>query len=70
MHFFIPCACRNQKEAVNVYGPVVTCLRPDLVKAKLFMLPLNSLLREVGQETPTITLTMGARGQPSTAWDT
>lgn len=44
MHFFIPCACRNQKEAVNVYGPVVTCLRPDLVKAKLFMLPLNSLL--------------------------
>lgn len=27
-----------------MYGPVFTCLRPDLVKGKLFMLPLNSLL--------------------------
>lgn len=43
--FFIPCACRNWKELVNVNGPVFTCLRPDLVKAKLFMLPLNSLLK-------------------------
>lgn len=36
---------RNRKESVNVYGPVFTCLRPDLVKGKLFMLPLNSLLK-------------------------
>jgi len=41
----MPCACRNQKESVSVFSPVFTCLRPDLGNAKLFMLPLNSLLR-------------------------
>lgn len=43
--FFLPHACRNQKESVNAYSHVFTCLRPDLVKAKLFMVPLNSLLK-------------------------
>lgn len=35
----------KKKQPVNVYSPVFTCLRPYLVKGKLFMLPLNSLLK-------------------------
>lgn len=43
--FLYPVLAGIEKKSLNVYGPVFTCLRPDLVKGKLFMLALNSLLK-------------------------